>query len=216
MGERSWGFIFPTVAPGEEHDSDWHRWIGVLSPMDPNDPTRRILPYGMRIRVTVDADRRLVCTGVRLGGYALGDSPDSGTEVEVTAASLREIRLTEILEQLREWTGLPDWMLAGLGISAAIGTRAPEPMDRRPVGRRGHPDSFYQEVAGLYRAAGAVKPVKRIAEHYVVAPATAKGYVRRARERGFLGGSILGKAGERSKTTADNAATPRHTTKRKG
>ena len=239
MAEREWGFYFRMVDPDDEVDAnttvdpDWYRWVSVIPPQDPEKPGGWLLPYGMQIRVAVDRSRRLVCTGLRLGGQPLQGDAD-GTETEITATSLRDIRLTEILADLRERLDMPDWLLADLGISAAIATRAPEPVDRRPVGRRGHPPEFYQEVAALYHEAGAVKPVKRIAEHYVVAQATAHGYVRRARQLGFLGRAIPGKAGElvpvNSELTvtydvkgrvdsaakkADDAASPRETDHRK-
>ncbi len=68
---------------------------------------------------------------------------------------------------------------------------------RRP-GRRGHPDEHYRRVAQRYlelRLAGASNPTTTIAKEHFVSRDTAAGWVRGARERGFLSAARRGRAG---------------------
>ena len=232
MPKRTWGFVFRTSEPDEEPTEDDH-WVGVIPPFLEGSKTERLIPYGIRIRVEVDREHRLVCTGMRLGGPPVGGSPDSEETVELTTRGLREIRINEILAQLGQEPLKPPWLLGELGGTSASEGPASHLLDSRALGRRGHPHEHYQKVAEIYRASGAIKPVKRIAEHFVVEDATARRYVRRARELGFLGLAIPGKAGERvggtltvtypiegplgspTSDTVDSAAPPRETDSRK-
>ena len=191
--ERSWGFIFRTRDDEDEDLSevanrDW-RWIGLFAPFEGG---RRIVPYEVRIRITRTPERRLVCTGLRLG-VGVGGQSD---EIEVTTRSLREIRLDEILTQLALELDQPEGFLRALGIDRAVGTTpASAPAHRRP-GRRGHPLEHYEAVARTYREAQGRKPVKLIMERYHIAEPTARRWVRQARDRALLGPAIPGKAGE--------------------
>jgi hypothetical protein len=68
---------------------------------------------------------------------------------------------------------------------------------KRP-GRAGHPDSFYEAVAEQYRelrSRGVTNPTKTIADKRHVARDTAAGWVRVARERGYLPPARRGRAG---------------------
>jgi hypothetical protein len=201
MREREWGFYFPdpdNPREGEDRSrSDWPRWVSVIPPHDPQHPSNRLIPFGIQIRFMVDKTRRLICTGVRLGGDPLHGDPEHAAEVEVSASKLRLIPLTEILEQLSERPDFEDWMLEDLGWTEMMAPREPAPVDRPQPGRPPKPDAFYREVAEAYRGAHGVRPIKRIVERFVVAPPTARAYVRRARKLGFLGPGIPGKAGER-------------------
>lgn len=61
--------------------------------------------------------------------------------------------------------------------------------DRRRPGRGRHGDDFYRDVARRYRdlqRAGSAKPTQTIADEAGVPRNTAAGWVRGARERGFL------------------------------
>jgi hypothetical protein len=57
-------------------------------------------------------------------------------------------------------------------------------------------DALLREVADVYRANVSNKPTEAVAEHFDKGHRTAALYVKRARERGFLGPAIKGKAGE--------------------
>ena len=61
--------------------------------------------------------------------------------------------------------------------------------DRGRPGRAGHGDAFYRDVARRYRdlrGAGSAKPTLTIADEFGVPRNTAAGWIRRAREQGFL------------------------------
>lgn len=58
-------------------------------------------------------------------------------------------------------------------------------------------DALLREVADVYRANVNRQPTAAVAEHFDKAHRTAGLYVKRARDRGFLGAAIKGKAGER-------------------
>lgn len=57
--------------------------------------------------------------------------------------------------------------------------------------------ALLREVAEVYRANVAHQPTQAVAEHFDKAHRTATLYVKRAREAGYLGAAIKGKAGER-------------------
>jgi len=57
-------------------------------------------------------------------------------------------------------------------------------------------DDFLRKVAEVYRANVENGPTKAVEEQFKVSHRTAGDYVRRARERGFLGRATRGKAGE--------------------
>jgi hypothetical protein len=65
--------------------------------------------------------------------------------------------------------------------------------------RRGRPrmtDEALSVVADVYRANVNDKPTKAVAEQFNVADRTARLYVKRARDAGFLGSAVPGKGGE--------------------
>lgn len=203
MSKRRWMFSTLALLPGQEPTED-HLWIDVFPPFREGSKTERIIPFRIRIRVEVDRERRLVCTEMRLGGVPLVGDQEGADAVELTTRGLREVRINEILAELvsalardRELK-MPETqrLQREQDFAFVLGERTTHQLDSRHVGRRGHPPEFYEEVAALYRASGAIKPVKRIAEHFVVEDATARRWVRRARELGFLGKAIPGKAGE--------------------
>jgi hypothetical protein len=57
-------------------------------------------------------------------------------------------------------------------------------------------DALLREVARVYKANVSHKPTEAVATHFDRQHRTAALYVKRARERGFLGPAIKGKAGE--------------------
>jgi hypothetical protein len=66
-------------------------------------------------------------------------------------------------------------------------------------GRRGHPDSFYKEVAQRYRQLrhqeASIRPTKDLADEYKVNRSTAAGWIKTARARGHLNPGKRGRPG---------------------
>ena len=58
-------------------------------------------------------------------------------------------------------------------------------------------DDLLREVAEVYRANVSGKPTEAVANHFDRSHRTATLYIKRARDNGFLGAAIKGKAGER-------------------
>jgi hypothetical protein len=172
-------------------------WVGV----DTGGPAGRVL-----LRLGLSRQGRLVCTGLIVGTAEplWGDPPEIG---EVTARQLRAIPLGE--------------MIASLALSAAIGSKRPDdpiqaylarvrgrPLRERVTpypgpqarpGPKGHPSEHYERVAVAYREALVAHPrapMKALAEQLHYSDATVRRWVQRARDKGLLGPSIPGKAGE--------------------
>lgn len=94
-----------------------------------------------------------------------------------------------------------DWgrLSANLSLAAeeAIKGRKPEAAKLRP-GRPGYPDSFYREVAEVYQslvATGEAAPNLRMAEQWSYSRNTVAGWVKKARQLGYLPPAKKGKAG---------------------
>lgn len=101
---------------------------------------------------------------------------------------------TETWQLLRKYGGVdvPAIWTAGPAMEPGF-----EPRNRKP-GRRGHPDSFYAEVAARYAvlvAEGANNPTARIASERVVSRATVSDWLAGARRRGMLPPARRGVAG---------------------
>jgi hypothetical protein len=82
--------------------------------------------------------------------------------------------------------------------SARAGKRPPRGSSSSRPGRRGHPDSHYQEIARRYlalRQRGFRNPTARLAEEDRVSRSTAAGWVGGARKRGYLPPGRPGRAG---------------------
>jgi hypothetical protein len=65
-------------------------------------------------------------------------------------------------------------------------------------GRKGHPASFYEEIAARYRellAEGYTDPTRRISEERQYSRNTVAGWIRKARQLGYLAPARKGKAG---------------------
>lgn len=119
-------------------------------------------------------DGRLVCTGL-LVGWAVPPA-------EVTAGSLRRIRLGQILATLDRLTAAGE-PLEELAEDAAALAEWKHP------GPAGHDDEHYQNVARLYREAvrrSPRSPVRWLARQMHASPATVHRWLAGARDRGFL------------------------------
>ena len=82
--------------------------------------------------------------------------------------------------------------------SARDGKRPPRGSSSSRPGRRGHPDSHYQKIARRYlalRQKGIPNPTATIAGEDCVSTSTAAGWVRGARQRGYLPPGRPGRAG---------------------
>ncbi|MDQ3476863.1 MAG: hypothetical protein M3492_11175 [Actinomycetota bacterium] len=67
----------------------------------------------------------------------------------------------------------------------------------RAESHRSLTDDMLREVAEIYRANVDTKPIEAVAAHFDKQHRTAQLYVKRARDAGFLGAALKGKAGER-------------------
>lgn len=89
---------------------------------------------------------------------------------------------------LATWLAVADTVRRSYDTAARDGSPTKGP-DRSRPGRAGHGDAFYRDVARRYRdlqGADSAKPTQTIAEEAGVSRNTAAGWVRRAREQGFL------------------------------
>jgi hypothetical protein len=169
------------------------------------------------VRLGTSPEGRLVATGLIVG------PTDSG---ELTARSLRAIPLAQIITVLAGliaqyqddpedipgvvWEASPDEVSRGArrksyrSFEALISDLVLARADRyegpraRP-GPKGHPPEHYERVAAAYREALIASPrapMKALAKQLHASDATVRRWVQRARDKGLLGPSMPGKAGE--------------------
>jgi hypothetical protein len=113
---------------------------------------------------------------------------------EVTAADLCGVRIDDALEMAMKvifYTGDDEDAEIARGVEAMRAAREARASRRVKI-----TDELLQEVARVYRANVNDKPTEVVAEHFGRQHRTATQYIKRARERGFLGSAIKGKAGE--------------------
>lgn len=193
---RKLGFTFLT--PGalgttfEGLGADW--WIRV----EGGDLSQPAL-----VRLGRSPEGALVCTGLLLGAEG---------RHEVTARGLRDIRLAEVVSALaataqrarrvrkplpRESDSINAFYRALIGTALDDGPLAAPPKLR--PGPRGHPREHFKAVAERYRRSLLLQPrapIKALALELNASEATVRRWVQRARDMGFLGHSVMGKAGE--------------------
>jgi len=95
------------------------------------------------------------------------------------------------LEDFRDWSEVVDLMLGSKRPRRRVTHKG------RP-GRRGHPDSHYEDVAESYKEflrLGKHNPTQEIARNSHVSRGTAAGWVRGARQRGYLEPAVPGRPG---------------------
>jgi hypothetical protein len=155
---------------------------------DPNDRSEAMPVF---LKLARDHRGRLVCQALIIGDI----TPWSKRYREINAARLRDIRIPELIS-LAVWTStIPDEF--GAEISEILSS-VPA-LSLSPRGPRGYPDDHFRAVAELYRKAlieAPRAPTKWIAEQFVVSMPTARRWVQRARDKGYLGASTPGRAGE--------------------
>lgn len=149
------------------------------------------LPFPVMMSMGKAADGRLTCTGLVLGALA-------AEQVEVTARSLRELPLAELLGAV---VALKDDSDFG-GIYRAMLDLADDldELPRRRPGPKGYDRSHFERVAAIYRQALKTSPhapMKETSRVLHTSEATARRWVQRARDMRLLGESQPGKAGER-------------------
>lgn len=133
---------------------------------------------GLRIRGRLAADGSTDPGGIGLQDVTISADPDA----PILPKQLRDIRWGDILDAALDYGAVP--MVGTVGAVQGRDMRR-----HRPGPRRRLDDDHYGEVAALYREALKIgrPPNRYIAERLVCSPNTAKGYVREARKRGFLG-----------------------------
>lgn len=180
------GYLFPVA-------EDWCEWRQ-------NPP----LAGTVLVRVTVSHDGRRVLSGLRIDGTpsasllraiplgkieatanaqfaATGDL----TGVPPTASNLRARPVAPPAATATGWDT----------VDPAVALARTEPVQRHRT--RGRPDTFYQEVATVYRtyAQTSTGPARDIADQRGVPISTAHRWVKEARRRGFLPPGHPGKIG---------------------
>ena len=178
------------------------------------------VPFPVQMRLAKASDGRVVCTGLKLGVFSeyqerwAAEHPDGDVaeawggggverEWEITARSLREIRLPEVIEYVLA-QGDPQADVRGvlramLGKDTLIDGLVPETVARKRPGPRGHPMEHWQTVAATYREALERRPSnphKYIAEQLFTTEQASRRWVSKCRDLGLLGPAQLGKAGE--------------------
>lgn len=178
------------VAEGPETQEGIKRLAG--------DPWNRFegsdLPQPVSIRLRVMPDGRLVCTGL-----IIGEVDDK--EQELSGRDLRRVSLPDLLklvdEELAERTREQGWAKyvnrpQAAPLSAGTSYRPGE----RPAG--GWPREHFVQVAQAYRAnltRHSYAPLQALARQLGTTEPTARRWVLRARDMGFLGRPAPGKAG---------------------
>ena len=139
-------------------------------------------------------DGRLVCHGL-----IIGDLANTGVVPrEVTARAMRKIRIPELLREISNG----EWRSRNPGnaiLASDLLDEAPALAPR--VRQQEYDDQHFRDVADWYRRAVAEiprSPTKWLAEQLHVSEPTARRWVQRARDRGHLGPSTPGRAGEQA------------------
>ncbi|MGP4024387.1 hypothetical protein [Actinomadura sp. 3N407] len=162
------------------------------------------LPYPVAMSIGIGDDRRLRCTGLFLG------IPPDGEAVEITSASLRDVPVGALLQELaarerefRDFVGYSGPHGASPFFDPGLAEELPPPPPRvRGSLTREH----LEYVAVEYRRALVETPRAPMQElrrrlglwrGREIPEPTARRWVQRARDSGLLGESQPGKAGER-------------------
>ena len=165
------------------------------------------LPYPVTLSAGIGDDGRLRCTGVILGAF-------TAEPAEITSASLRDVRISELLQEVAGAGDLLESLIeySGPGEGRPFLERlAPgliPDLPPRPAQVRGAlPRSHFEMVAAEYRRALVTNdraPMTELRRRLAgwlgrdeIPEPTARRWVQRARDMGLLGASRPGKAGEK-------------------
>lgn len=168
------------------------------------------LPYPVTLSAGIGDDGRLRCTGVILGAF-------TAEPAEITSASLRDVRISELLQEVSRTGDLLESLIEFTGpgegrsfldrLSPGLISDLPP---RPPQVRGALPRSHFEAVAKEYRRALVKNERAPMAEmrgrlsewlERDVPEPTARRWVQRARDMGLLGASRPGKAGEKLAVT---------------
>jgi hypothetical protein len=165
------------------------------------------LPYPVAVSAGIGDDGRLRCTGLILG--ALTAEP-----AEITSASLRNVRVAELLQEIAGSGNLLEALISfeGPGEDRPFldrlnpGLLPDLPPRVQPVSGGALPRAHFEAVASEYRRAlvtskhAPMTELRRRLGEWLereVPEPTARRWVQRARDMGLLGASRQGKAGEK-------------------
>lgn len=127
------------------------------------------------------------------------------TDHEVQRSGLAGVRIEDLLEdtiRMLLWTSdlrdtaNPDDPVWPSGVAERLAVR--EVRQARATRKVKITDELLREVAKTYRENVENNPTQAVATRFAKEPRTARLYVKRAREKGFLGAAIKGRAGEQS------------------
>lgn len=189
--EREWALWYPA---GDARLAGWFSqldWVSMEGGQaDPDAP----LP--VMLNLAKGADGRIVCRALVVGAI----SPYSGGPREVTSRSLRQIPVAELIEGAIASGQMPGGY--GQVVRDLLDKADTLTVPKRRPGPNGISDEYLRMVAEMYRTAVEVKPTAPIQWMTVQldrSEATVRRHVQRARDKGFLGGAIPGKAGEQGR-----------------
>ncbi|WIB68068.1 hypothetical protein DEI93_03220 [Curtobacterium sp. MCBD17_035] len=154
--------------------------------LEPDVPTDRNVPP-VYITLARTPSGRLACKGLIIGALTPGHELASG---EITSRILRHVKLPELLAAVSK---VQQW---GDEASAAIDD-FPEAPQR--VRSQSLDPALFETVARAYKLAlerWPNAPIKNLALAWHQSEPTLRRWIQRARERGLLGASIPGRAGE--------------------
>ena len=156
-------------------------------------------PFELWVRIGRLSDGRFACTGLKL-------NPGS-FESEITARALREINFTEIVSAAVRSAHAHDPAFSRHLLGYEIPELPERSQPRLRPGPPGYDDDFFREVADLYKEAlreDPSHPYRHFRAQWGTAQpslSTARRWVQRARDKGFLGAATPGKAGEQPRTS---------------
>lgn len=178
------------------------------------------LPYPVAVSLGIGSGGRLRCTGLVIGMPSPGGDAGGAQPIEITSASLRDIRITELLGAIMSPSDdEPDVEKMLQALISFSGPGKGRPLldrlypgmmpDLPPAGPqiRGQalPREHFVRVAAEYRLARVKNPgapmrelMRRLSiwKGREIPEPTARRWVQRARDMGILGPSHSGKAGE--------------------
>lgn len=152
-------------------------------------------PLPVFLNLAKSSDGRTICAGMIVGKLA----PFSAGPSEVTSRALRAIPISDLIETAISSGELPDSY--GAAVRALVEGAPRVAVPKRRPGPNGLSDEYLKMVAAYYRAsleAAPGRPMQWLVEQLDRSEATVRRHVQRARDKGFLGASTPGKAGERS------------------
>jgi hypothetical protein len=171
---------------------------GVVGPeiVDPGDKSRHVMPLE---RLELEYVFRFDRESRRYGCYQLRVFADHG--VPITAASLRDVKIAEIMFLTLRVSG----PLSADGTARGLIRELPNPDGQEPwglqvppnVAKEGPTDRALRWVAHIYRYSLAIgyKPTKAVQEAIGLSRPTAGRWIAATRKRGLLGPAEVGKAG---------------------